>query len=226
MKESSTVGRNRKMMKAVCAHPELARSHCPIVCPVELYEDARLFRLHARTSARTGRTNASKTRSQNRRATRRLSLREIDGTETCQPMERRPDEKCRRILNLSARTINVSMCSSAIDKLGVNNKISAVIAAVKARISGSGATALITKPASNPKRKSLTFASPLDVDDVPHAAVHSHGPTRKQRLRAAEHLRPTYQSLTCPMRLARNPVPGQLDLIRQPEQQKRTTASF
>jgi LuxR family transcriptional regulator len=65
-----------------------------------------------------------------------LSLREIDVLKLA--ADGKTAEESARILNLSARTINFHV-QSAIDKLGVNNKISAVIAAVKAGYLGSGA---------------------------------------------------------------------------------------
>jgi LuxR family transcriptional regulator len=65
-----------------------------------------------------------------------LSLREVDVLKLA--ADGKTAYESARILNLSARTVNFHV-QSAIEKLGVNNKISAVIAAVKGGYLGSDA---------------------------------------------------------------------------------------
>ncbi|MBD0679712.1 autoinducer binding domain-containing protein [Pseudomonas sp. V98_8] len=117
----------------LCSILSLARSHCPISA-FELYEmlgfsvfiARHLHALVAQTLPKRGPKPAAA----------HLSLREIDVLKLA--ADGKTAEESARILNLSARTINFHV-RSAIDKLGVNNKISAVIAAVKAGYLGSGA---------------------------------------------------------------------------------------
>ncbi|MFK9080022.1 autoinducer binding domain-containing protein [Pseudomonas neuropathica] len=111
----------------------LARSHCPISA-FELYENFGFSvfigqHLHA-LAAQSLPTHSAKSAATN------LSLREIDVLKLA--ADGKTAYESARILNLSARTVNFHV-QSAIEKLGVNNKISAVIAAVKAGYFGSGA---------------------------------------------------------------------------------------
>jgi LuxR family transcriptional regulator len=117
----------------LCSILSLARSHCPINA-FELYENLgfSIFmgqHLHA-LAARSLPKHAPKL------ANAHLSLREIDVLKLA--ADGKTAYESARILNLSARTINFHV-QSAIEKLGVNNKISAVIAAVKAGYLGSDA---------------------------------------------------------------------------------------
>jgi LuxR family transcriptional regulator len=104
----------------------LARSHCP-VSSWELYENLgfsvfignHLHQLMLQTMPKL----AQKT------STVHLTPREVDVLKLA--ADGKTAYESARILNLSARTINFHV-QEAIRKLGVNNKVSAVIAAVKA----------------------------------------------------------------------------------------------
>ena len=117
----------------LCSILSLARSHCPISA-FELYENLGFSvfmgrHLHALVAQ-------SLPKHSPKMATSHLSLREIDVLKLA--ADGKTAYESARILNLSARTINFHV-QSAIEKLGVNNKISAVIAAVKAGYLNSGA---------------------------------------------------------------------------------------
>jgi LuxR family transcriptional regulator len=110
----------------LCSILSLARSHCPISA-WELYENLgfsvfigqHLHKLIAQTLPR----EPVKPTSQH------LSSREIDVLKLA--AVGKTAYESARILNLSPRTVNFHV-QEAIRKFGVNNKISAVIAAVKA----------------------------------------------------------------------------------------------
>ncbi|WP_419708476.1 helix-turn-helix transcriptional regulator [Pseudomonas sp. NFX224] len=110
----------------LCSILSLARTHCPISA-WELYENLgfsvfigrHLHKLIAQTMPKAP-ANPS---------TPHLTPREIDVLKLA--ADGKTAYESARILNLSARTINFHV-QEAIRKLGVNNKISAVIAAVKA----------------------------------------------------------------------------------------------
>ncbi|MNK91508.1 Regulatory protein SdiA [compost metagenome] len=110
----------------LCSILSLARTHCP-VSAWELYENLgfsvfigrHLHKLIAQTMPKAP-ANPS---------TPHLTPREIDVLKLA--ADGKTAYESARILNLSARTINFHV-QEAIRKLGVNNKISAVIAAVKA----------------------------------------------------------------------------------------------
>lgn len=109
----------------VCSILSLARSHCPITA-FELYASLGF-------SVFIGRhLHALITQTLPRKSTKppalHLSPREIDVLKLA--ADGKTANESARILNLSARTINFHV-QSAILKLGVNNKISAVIAATK-----------------------------------------------------------------------------------------------
>lgn len=108
-----------------CSILSLARSHCPITA-FELYENLGFSvfmgrHLHA-LIAQTLPKKAEKAHSSH------LSAREIDVLKLA--ADGKTAYESARILNLSPRTINFHV-QSAIGKLGVNNKIAAVIAAAK-----------------------------------------------------------------------------------------------
>lgn len=108
-----------------CSILSLARSHCPIT-PYELYENLGFlmfigYHLHT-LIAQTLPKKAVKPSAPH------LSPREIDVLKLA--AVGKTAYESARILNLSARTVNFHV-QSAILKLGVNNKISAVIAATK-----------------------------------------------------------------------------------------------
>jgi LuxR family transcriptional regulator len=110
----------------VCSILSLARSHCPITA-FELYENLGFSvfigrHLHA-LIAQTLPKKAAKL------PVPHLSPREIDVLKLA--ADGKTAYESARILNLSARTINFHI-QEAIKKFGVNNKISAVIAAGKA----------------------------------------------------------------------------------------------
>lgn len=110
----------------LCSILSLARSHCPITA-MELYENLGFSvfmcsHLHSLVAQSLPKRSAKP-------ATPHLSPREIDVLELA-AAGKTADESAR-ILNLSARTIHFHIQSS-IDKLGVNNKIAAIIAALKA----------------------------------------------------------------------------------------------
>ncbi|WCM50695.1 LuxR family transcriptional regulator [Pseudomonas sp. WJP1] len=116
-----------------CSILSLARSHCPISA-FELYENLGFSvfmgqHLHALAAQ-------SLPRPPPKLVAAHLSLREIDVLKLA--ADGKTAYESARILNLSARTINFHV-QSAIEKLGVNNKISAVIAAAKAGYLSSGA---------------------------------------------------------------------------------------
>lgn len=116
----------------LCSILSLARSHCPISA-FELYETLGFSvfmgrHLHALVVKTLPKVCPKLT-------VAHLSLREIDVLKLA--ADGMTAQQSAKILNLSARTINFHV-QSAIDKLGVNNKISAVIAAVKAGYLGSG----------------------------------------------------------------------------------------
>ncbi|MEX3773961.1 autoinducer binding domain-containing protein [Pseudomonas sp. MYb118] len=107
----------------LCSILSLARTHCPIN-PLELYENLGFSvfmgrHLHSLVMQSLPR----------RPPAPHLSPREIDVLELA-AAGKTADESAR-ILNLSPRTIHFHI-QSAIEKLGVNNKISAIIAAIKA----------------------------------------------------------------------------------------------
>jgi LuxR family transcriptional regulator len=110
----------------LCSILSLARSHCP-VSAWELYENLgfsvfighHLHKLIAQTLPKAP----------EKPATPHLSPREVDVLKLA--ADGKTAYESARILNLSARTINFHV-QEAIRKLGVNNKVSAVIAAVKA----------------------------------------------------------------------------------------------
>lgn len=107
----------------LCSILSLARSHCPI-SPMELYENLGFTvfisrHLHELTAQLLPRNTEKAS----------LSSREIDVL-TLAAAGKTADESAR-ILNLSPRTIHFHI-QSAIEKLGVHNKISAIIAAIKA----------------------------------------------------------------------------------------------
>jgi LuxR family transcriptional regulator len=110
----------------LCSILSLARSHCPISA-FELYENLGFSvfmgqHLHALVAKSLPRPSPELVAAH-------LSLREIDVLKLA--ADGKTAYESARILNLSARTINFHV-SSAIAKLGVTNKLSAVIAAVKA----------------------------------------------------------------------------------------------
>ncbi|MFU2328773.1 helix-turn-helix transcriptional regulator [Pseudomonas sp. NFX98] len=110
----------------LCSILSLARTHCP-VSAWELYENLgfsvfigrHLHKLIAQTMPMASAQPS----------TPHLTPREIDVLKLA--ADGKTAYESARILNLSARTINFHV-QEAIRKLGVNNKISAVIAAVKA----------------------------------------------------------------------------------------------
>ncbi|WP_338583195.1 autoinducer binding domain-containing protein [Pseudomonas sp. MAG733B] len=110
----------------LCSILSLARTHCP-VSAWELYENLgfsvfigrHLHKLIAQTMPKAP----------EHPSTPHLTPREIDVLKLA--ADGKTAYESARILNLSARTINFHV-QEAIRKLGVNNKISAVIAAVKA----------------------------------------------------------------------------------------------
>ncbi|MHC8399050.1 helix-turn-helix transcriptional regulator [Pseudomonas sp. MDT1-17] len=108
-----------------CSILSLARSHCPIT-PYELYENlgfAMLIGHHLHMLiAQTLPKKAAKP------CAPHLSPRELDVLKLA--AEGKTAYESARILNLSARTVNFHV-QSAILKLGVINKISAVLAAAK-----------------------------------------------------------------------------------------------
>lgn len=110
----------------LCSILSLARPHCPITA-LELYENLGFSIFMARhlhtLIAETLPKRSPKT------STQHLSPREIDVLKLA-AAGKTADESAR-ILNLSARTINFHIQSS-IAKLRANNKISAIIAAIKA----------------------------------------------------------------------------------------------
>lgn len=110
----------------LCSILSLARSHCPVTA-FELYENLGFSvfmcrHLHV-LIAQTLPKQAPKP------PPPRLSPREIDVLKLA-AAGKTADESAR-ILNLSARTIHFHI-QSVIEKLGVSNKISAIIAAIKA----------------------------------------------------------------------------------------------
>lgn len=111
----------------LCSILSLARSHCPISA-FELYENLGFSvfmgrHLHALAAQSLPKPPPKKLPAAH------LSLREIDVLKLA--ADGKTAYESARILNLSARTINFHV-QSAIEKLGVSNKISAVIAAAKA----------------------------------------------------------------------------------------------
>lgn len=111
-----------------CSILSMARSHCPITA-LELYENLGFSvfmcrHLHALVAQ-------SLPKRLMKPSTPHLSPREIKVLELA-AVGKTADESAR-ILNLSARTIHFHI-QSAIEKLGVNNKISAIIAAIKANL--------------------------------------------------------------------------------------------
>ncbi|MCU1759412.1 LuxR family transcriptional regulator [Pseudomonas sp. 14P_8.1_Bac3] len=110
----------------LCSILSLARSHCPIT-PMELYENLGFSvfmgrHLHELALQSLPRKPLISTAAH-------LSPREVDVLELA-AAGKTADESAR-ILNLSARTIHFHM-QSAMGKLGAANKISAIIAAIKA----------------------------------------------------------------------------------------------
>ncbi|WP_077046016.1 LuxR family transcriptional regulator [Pseudomonas sp. KK4] len=110
----------------LCSILSLARSHCPISA-WELYENLGFTTFIAHhlhdLVARTLPQEAKKVCATN------LSDREVDVLNLA--ATGKTAYESARILNLSARTVNFHV-QEAIRKLGVNNKVSAVIAAAKA----------------------------------------------------------------------------------------------
>lgn len=109
----------------LCSILSLARSHCPITA-FELYENLGFSvfigrHLHGLIAQTLPRQSAKP-------PVPHLSPREIDVLKLA--ADGKTAYESARILNLSARTVNFHV-QSAILKLGVNNKISAVIAATK-----------------------------------------------------------------------------------------------
>jgi LuxR family transcriptional regulator len=110
----------------LCSILSLARSHCP-VSSWELYENLgfsvfignHLHKLMVQTLPKAAK----------KPSTAHLTPREVDVLKLA--ADGKTAYESARILNLSARTINFHV-QEAIRKLGVNNKISAVIVAVKA----------------------------------------------------------------------------------------------
>ena len=110
----------------LCSILSLARSHCPITA-FELYENLGFSvlmgrHLHALVSQSLPRQSVKP-------APRRLSPREVDVLKLA--AAGKTAEASAKILNLSPRTVHFH-CQSAIEKLGVSNKISAIIAAFQA----------------------------------------------------------------------------------------------
>jgi LuxR family transcriptional regulator len=117
----------------VCSILSLARSHCPITA-FELYENLGFSvfigrHLHGLITQTLPKKSAKP-------VVPHLSPREIDVLRLA--ADGKTAYESARILNLSARTVNFHV-QSAILKLGVNNKISAVIAATKDGILNSSA---------------------------------------------------------------------------------------
>ena len=117
----------------VCSILSLARSHCPITA-FELYENLGFSvfigrHLHTLIAQTLPRKSAKP-------PVPHLSPREIDVLKLA--ADGKTAYESARILNLSARTVNFHV-QSAILKLGVNNKISAVIAATRDGILNSSA---------------------------------------------------------------------------------------
>jgi DNA-binding CsgD family transcriptional regulator len=109
----------------LCSILSLARSHCP-VSAWELYENLGFSvfigrHLHSLVAQTLSKVPATLSRPH-------LSPREIDVLKLA--AAGKTAYESARILNLSARTINFHV-QEAIRKLGVNNKVSAVIAAVR-----------------------------------------------------------------------------------------------
>jgi LuxR family transcriptional regulator len=107
----------------LCSVLSLARSHCPIN-PLELYENLGFSVFMGRHLHQLVMQSLPR-----KPPVPHLSPREIDVLELA-AAGKTADESAR-ILNLSSRTIHFHI-QSAIVKLGVNNKISAIIAAIKA----------------------------------------------------------------------------------------------
>lgn len=107
----------------LCSILSLARSHCPIN-PLELYENLGFSVFMGRHLHQLALQSLPR-----KPPSPHLSPREIDVLELA-AAGKTADESAR-ILNLSPRTIHFHI-QSAIEKLGVNNKISAIIAAIKA----------------------------------------------------------------------------------------------
>ncbi|VVM76970.1 Transcriptional activator protein AnoR [Pseudomonas fluorescens] len=110
----------------LCSILSLARSHCPI-SEFELYENVGFtafmgHHLHALV-ARSLPKKPVKPSAPN------LSAREIDVLSLA--ASGKTADESARILNLSPRTVHFHM-QNAIEKFGVHNKISAIIAAIKA----------------------------------------------------------------------------------------------
>jgi LuxR family transcriptional regulator len=110
----------------LCSILSLARSHCPISV-LELYENLGFSMFMCRHLHTLIAQSLPKRMLKPPAA--HLSPREIDVLELA--AAGKTAEESARILNLSARTIHFHIQSS-IDKLGVSNKIAAIIAALKA----------------------------------------------------------------------------------------------
>ena len=110
----------------LCSILSLARSHCPITA-LELYENLGFSMFMCRHLHTLNAQSLPKRMLKPPAA--HLSPREIDVLELA--AAGKTAEESARILNLSARTIHFHIQSS-IDKLGVSNKIAAIIAALKA----------------------------------------------------------------------------------------------
>ncbi|MHC8368665.1 helix-turn-helix transcriptional regulator [Pseudomonas sp. ZT5P21] len=110
----------------LCSILSLARSHCPITA-LELYENLGFSVFMCRHLHEL--VAQSLPKHLTKPSPPHLSPREIKVLELA-AVGKTADESAR-ILNLSARTIHFHI-QSAIEKLGVNNKISAIITAIKA----------------------------------------------------------------------------------------------
>lgn len=112
--------------KGLCSILSLARSHCPISA-MELYENLGFSVFMARHLHALVEKSLPKHCAKS--GSPRLSDREVDVLNLA--AAGKTAEESARILNLSPRTIHFHI-QSAIEKLGVSNKISAIIAAMKA----------------------------------------------------------------------------------------------
>ncbi|MEB0044575.1 MULTISPECIES: autoinducer binding domain-containing protein [unclassified Pseudomonas] len=106
----------------------LARSHCPIT-PYELYENLGFVVFISRHLHALGAQTQSKALP--RSSIPHLSARELEILKLS--ANGKTAYEAAKILNLSERTVNFHV-HSAIQKLGVNNKIAAVIAAARAGV--------------------------------------------------------------------------------------------
>ncbi|MHC8307421.1 helix-turn-helix transcriptional regulator [Pseudomonas sp. PB3P13] len=112
--------------KGLCSILSLARSHCP-VSAMELYENLGYCVLMARHLHTLVEQSLPKHVAEP--GLPRLSDREVDVLNLA--ASGKTAQESARILNLSPRTIHFHI-HSAIEKMGVTNKISAIVAAMKA----------------------------------------------------------------------------------------------